>query len=430
MRILILSYYFPPFNGIGPVRVGKTAKYLSKFGHDVRIITAKDQPYQANLRLEVEQDKVIYTSKFDVNKPVALTFGKRGEYGTIEHELGNVSRWLLKQTRGCYRYLYRSVISFPDEQIGWFPYAYRAACRLLEGWKPDVMYASALPYTSLLLGYRLSRKFCIPWVAELRDLWTDHHHNPYPFWRRWVEAHLERTVLQTAVGLVTVSEPLKETLQKKYRKPTAVILNGFDPDDYPTSQRPVMHDHRLRIVYTGMIYEGRQDPSLLFSALLKLGPLAEQVRVVFWGRYLGATRDLAKEMGVEPFTEFLSEVPYHESLQHQREADILLLLLWNDPSSPGVYTGKLFEYIGARRPILAVGPYRDVAADLIERRGAGCVLYHVESIAGQIRTWIEQKHQTGFVPTLPESVSAGLSRESQTRCLEQFLFERLATAEN
>ena len=80
MRILILSYYFPPYNGIGPVRVGKTAKYLSKFGHDVRIITAKDQPYQANLRLEVEQDKVIYTSKFDVNKPVALTFGKRGEW--------------------------------------------------------------------------------------------------------------------------------------------------------------------------------------------------------------------------------------------------------------------------------------------------------------------------------------------------------------
>ena len=53
------------------------------------------------------------------------------------------------------------------------------------------------------------------WVAELRDLWTDHHYNPYPFWRSWVEAHLERTVLQTAVGLVTVSEPLKENLPKE-----------------------------------------------------------------------------------------------------------------------------------------------------------------------------------------------------------------------
>ncbi len=423
MKILLLSYYFPPFNGIGPVRIGKIAKYLSRFGHDVRVVTARDQPYEPNLPVEISPEKAIYASQFNVNKPVALVFGQQGRYGATEHQHSALSRWILRKTRACYRYIYKSVLAFPDEQIGWFPFASRAGRCLIREWKPDLMYACASPYTSLLLAHSLSRKFRIPWVAELRDLWVDHQYyfQLYPFWRRWVERRLERAVIRTATGIVTVSEPLAEVLRKKYGKPTVVVLNGYDPDDYPV--RTSSFNANLRIIYTGMIYEGKQDPSPLFRALKELGGFATHIRVAFYGRYLGAARDLASATGVEHLTEFHAQVPYRDSLKLQREADVLLLLLWNDSSEKGVYTGKLFEYIGARRPILAIGPFRDVASDLIERRGAGCVLHEPKDIANQLRKWATLKQTNGSIPDLSESVPEGLSRESQARRLEEFLLD-------
>jgi glycosyltransferase involved in cell wall biosynthesis len=296
-------------------------------------------------------------------------------------------------------------------------------------WKPDLILASSPPPTSLLVAHKLSRRFGIPWVAELRDLWVDHHYYNQPGWRKSIETRLERKVLSSAAGLVTVSEPLAESLRAKYGRPTAVVLNGFDPGDYsPESAVTAAGRDELRIVYTGATYPGKQDVSPLFAALGQLGELSGKVRVVFYGSYLNAVREKAAEYGVEHLVEVMAPIPYKESLEAQSGADVLLLLLWTDPRERGVYTGKLFEYIGARRPILAVGGSDCVAAELIASRSAGVVINDPVGIADQLRRWIETKREAGVIPGVPAESTAGISREEQVSVLEDFLTGRLQSS--
>ena len=202
MRILLVSYFFPPYNTMGAVRVGKTARYLVAQGHDVRVITADNQSWKglspATLRLEIPESNVIYAG-----------------FSVVHF----VSSFLVRLFTGG---------ESSNGHFGWFPFAYLAARRLLNKWKPDVIYASGLPFTAFLIAHWLSVQNQIPWVAELRDLWAD---NPtYPEWRRDIEGHWERSILGSASGLVTVSDPLAASLREKYDMPVIVSFNGFDLD--------------------------------------------------------------------------------------------------------------------------------------------------------------------------------------------------------
>lgn len=431
MRILLVSYSFPPFNEMGSVRPGKTAKYLIKLGHDVRVITAANQLPPPTLPLEIPSETIAYTQWLDVNKPAAvgsrlLRIGRKGAskgFQDRQHSESRVQRALRKVDS-----IYRVFLNLPDGQIGWLPYALGIGARIIDEWRPDVIYATAPSYTSLLVGRSLSRKYGIPWVAELRDLWADNPYYDHPKWRKRIEQWLEKTVLSTAAGLVTVTQPMGAMLGAKYAKPIVVIPNGFDPADYPPESQLLPQGHAVRILYTGTIYEGKRDPSPLFQAARLLGSRALKIRVAFFGRKLQAVMRLARLHGVEDIVSIHDPVPYKESLRIQCEADILLLLLWNDPKDQGVCPGKVYEYIGARRPILAIGPADNVAAELIRERWAGIVLQDPAQIADQLQGWIHQKQETGVIPVLHQDVGAGLSREEQTREIEGFLRALVASS--
>jgi hypothetical protein len=317
--------------------------------------------------------------------------------------------------------LVKSLLFFPDEYVGWYPFALNESRRLMAYWKPDLIYASFNPVTPLLLGFRLSKQYQTPWVAEMRDLWADNHYYSFPCWRRVIDNSIERRILRTAAGFVTVSNPLAETLARKYNKPTAVILNGFDPDDYLFDISDLPKEPNLTIAYTGRIYNGRRDPSPLFRALCALGPIANKLRVHFYGPDLGIIRDAACRFGLGDIVTVNDSVPHKDSLRIQSSADVLLLLLWDNPRERGVFTAKVFEYIGARRPILAIGPIDNVASELIRHRGAGFVSSDPGSIAIKLGEWLKQKARIGFIPSLPSEVTWGLSRAEQTNLLMDHL---------
>lgn len=432
MRILLLSYSFPPFNEMGSIRPGKTAKYLIKFGHDVRVITAANQLPPPTLPLEVPRETIAYTQWLDVNKPAAvgsriLRIGRNGASRGFQDRQHSHSR--IHSTLSKIDSIYRVLLNIPDGQVGWLPYAIWVGSRMLNEWRPDVIYATAPSYTALLVGRSLSRQSGIPWVAELRDLWADNPYYDHPKWRKSIEQWLEKTVLSTAAGLVTVTQPMAALLGAKHAKPIVVVRNGFDPADYPPESERLPQGNTVRILYTGTIYEGKRDPSPLFQAIRLLGPKAPQIRVEFFGRKMQGVMRLANLHGVEHVVSTHDPVPYEDSLRNQREADILLLLLWNDPKDQGVCPGKVYEYIGARRPILAIGPMDNVAAELIRERRAGVALQDPVQIAQQLQEWIRQKQETGVIPDLHQDVGAGLSREEQTREIEAFLRALVGSSE-
>jgi glycosyltransferase involved in cell wall biosynthesis len=415
MRILIVSFAFPPYNTIGAVRVGSTAAHLLELGHDVRVISARDQVVEPTLESRFPAERVVYTPWLDVNRPVSMALGGRARTRQTGYAVpagaGSVVRGLGR--------MYKTMINFPDGRIGWLPYAARAGAATIGEWRPDLIFASGLPWTALIVARGLARRHGIPWVAELRDLWVDGPLYEYAGTRRRLESRLERAVLGSAAGLVTVSELLAQRLRARFSTPVADVLNGFDPEAYPPADPPVPGP--LRIVYCGMIYEGKRDPTPLFRAIRLLGPLADQVRVSFYGRYMGGMEALVRREGVGAQVEVHEAVPHRESLRLQQEADALLLLMWDGPDVEGDYTGKFFEYVGAARPILALGPRSNVACRTILERGAGAVLQEPEAIAEQLRTWIAQKQATGTLPAPPPEAAEGFTRRDQTRRLEAFL---------
>ncbi len=418
MKILIVSYFFPPYNTIGAVRVGKLAKYLVRQGHEVKVLTAKDQPLPPHLPVEIDEGNVIRTSWFNVNWLPEKVLGGRERVAKEGFSVNSSLRTVLKQAG----LLYKTLLNFPDGQIGWYLPALKAGKQLIRYWRPDVIYASASPYTSLLVASSLASKSGIPWIAELRDLWVDHHYYQYGPWRKLLESWLEREVLSSAQGIVTVSEPLAQVLRSKYSQPVAVILNGFDPDDFRGLRRHDRdNDSLTRIVYTGTIYEGKRDPSPLFSALSALSKeVQSRIYIYFYGRYLEPVRELGRRYGIEHLVVTHPAVPYKRALELQAEADVLLLLLWNDPKEKGVYTGKLFEYIGAGRPILAVGPKDNVAAELINKYGFGMVVSSTDEAYEALKKIIHREppfNQREF----DQNTRMRFSREKRAIELIQFL---------
>jgi glycosyltransferase involved in cell wall biosynthesis len=418
MRILIISAFFPPTNAIGALRVGKFARFLTSCGHDVRVVSAVQDGIPATLETTIPPEHVHALRWFDINTLAVRCFSRKvNAYRQGGARSSSIFTWAAE--------MWRALLNIPDNHLSWYFPARRAAEEIIQNWRPDLIFASASPVTALIVAHRLSQRHGIPWVAELRDLWTDNHYYTFPLWRRKLDELLERRVLCSAALLVTVSQPLADLVGGKLGKPTLVVTNGFDQADFPVDAKPP-RDSRLTIRHMGMIYPGRRDPRPLFEALKQLGPLAERVRVQFHGRIQPGIGQMIEEMDVGRYVELLPAVSHAESLRLQKESDILLLLLWDVPAERGVFTGKLFEYIGSRRPVLCLGLEHGVAPDLIRERGVGSVATTPEAIAAQLRAWIEIKDRLGEIPSTPADHLVGLSRDEQYAKLECRLSELVA----
>ena len=460
MRILIVSFAFPPSQIIGAVRVGKTAKYLHRFGHEVRVVAGLKQPYAQGALVEIPPEHVSYTSWLDVDMPYQRALGAlQAARGLLKRKSSmpqgaagmestwrrlhpangnsNYSRPLAERVRGAYE----DLVHVPDSSIGWYRSAVREALRITKQFRPDVIFASASPTTCLLVARQVSRETGVPFVAELRDLWADNHYNDTSRVRHSFDQWLERRTLRSATAVVTVSEPLAEALRAKYDVPVSVVLNGFDVEDVQDGPRVVDAPNnapprdgatqRLELLHCGTVLAQR-DPSPLFDALRLMGKNGRDVYV----RFLGAMssemqnhlRRLATTRGVADQLQFAARVPHAEAVKLQRETDVLLLLTWNNPLERGVFTGKLFEYIGSRRPILSVGLADGVAAELIRERRFGFASDNPEAIAKQLTGWLEEKRANGRLAAPNADNVQEFTREAQTRRLEQVLLKAVASS--
>jgi glycosyltransferase involved in cell wall biosynthesis len=436
VKILFIAWYFPPSNTIAAVRLGKLAKFLTRAGHDVRVITPRAAPYAATLTVEIPESRIYRTAWTDINayqtraktavrRLLAATPGGPG----VDVAAVSASR---ERPRGTTYHgsrlsrLYQLLFNFPDRRVGWLPAARREALHLLEAWSPDAIFATAPPFTSLLIGHLLSKASGIPLIVEFRDRWSDDPYYPPPWWRRRMEHWTEARIVGQAAAMTTVSEPWAESYRARYGKPVAVIYNGYDPADQPSAaaaegQGGWPERDVLRITHTGGIYRGRRDPSPLFDAISRHPDLKHRVRVAFYGLATDYVPALARDFSVEDSIEIHARVEHAESLRQQRLSDVLLLMQMDSPLEQGNVPGKFFEYLGARRPILVLGWDQGVPATIVKQRGAGAATTEPEAIARQLRAWLAIKEREGCLPDLSEEVCAGFTNEEQAARLEAFI---------
>jgi glycosyltransferase involved in cell wall biosynthesis len=377
MRILLVSYYFAPFNTVGALRPTRMAEYLRMVGHDLTVLTCANPPYLVGLETTIPPDAIHATREWSVLAPVVWSAGGKEKVATQGFYRGLRSGRL---AQGLAR-LYRAMGCWPDGQMGWGRSALREGRRLLTTQSFDCIVASAPPWTCLRVAATLAREFGLPWVADMRDLWSDNHAYSLPRWRRAVDQRWEAQLLSQAAAISTVSPPLAQKLSR-FARPVWVIRNGFSEEDFSDlPQVDGFSQPGVHVVFTGNIYPEQYDCDAFCAGLAICLARGQAVHVHVAGRNIAGLQQAARRHGVTVAFRFAGTLPHSHALAMQRQADVLLTFLWGDGTEQGIYTAKLFEYAGAGRPILAVGPSHSDVGDFIARSGLGRVAGDAAQVA-------------------------------------------------
>lgn len=356
MRILVLAYFYPPYQAAGATRAGELVRHWRALGAEVDVLAAcaADIP-----RFGALPSDVTWLRPFDVNalpRAILRRDVARTGYAVPGHSVGG--RILLRL-----RDAYRQLVHFPDGQVGWIPAATRTATELMARGGYDVMFSTSPPASAHIAAARVASRSGVPWVAELRDGWTRN-----PNHARWpglasVERRLERVVLSRAAALVGVTATLADR-HRDLHPSVHCITNGFSPDEYPS---PTAYDPDL-LLHIGTVYPG-YDLELLFAALRRT---KRPPRVVFMGRNLGPVHAAVQRLGRPPRLELLPPVDRPEALATMTRAAANLAFVFRSPDGriqPEYAQQKFYEYIGAGRPVIVVGPTVGDGPDLLNRSG-------------------------------------------------------------
>jgi len=373
-KVLIITYYWPPSGGAGVQRWLKFAKYLPEFGWQPVILTVHPQyasypQRDESLVAEIHPDCLVYTTKsFELYNLYKLISGKKEvPYGGFANDSKEgIFQKLSKFLRGNFL--------LPDPRKGWNKYALKRAVELIREFNIDTVVTTSPPHSTQLIGLKLKQIFNIRWIADLRDPWTDiYYYNQFNHTAlaRQIDKNYERKVVENADLLITVSEDLKRIFIEKSSLPisakTFVIPNGFDEDDFRISPVPV--ETKKIITYTGTISEAYNVDSLL-DALGRLDKkLKEQLLIRFVGKVPSSVEQNFRKTGID--MELTGYVDHTKSIEYLFRSDLLLLVIPKVKNNRGILTGKFFEYLASRKPVLAIGPTDGDLAKIIQETNCG-----------------------------------------------------------
>lgn len=377
MKILILSYYWPPAGGSGVQRWLFMAGHLADLGHDVSVFVPGGESYPME-----DKTLVDYISpKIKVLKPA---FPKGWFQALTNKQIKNKSGFLSEKSsfKGELMKFVRANFFFPDAKQYLIKPSVKYLSNLLKEESFDYMISSGPPHSMHLVAYVLKQKFDIKWAADFRDPWTDidyFHHLPFLKVIRQKHFNVEKKVLKSADKILVVGNQMKERYQK-LNPATYVLYNGFEGE----LMKEKAQQGKLHVSHTGLINADR-NPSALWKALAnaKENGLLNSSNFVL---HLAGKLDESIIRDVESFDiqDLVNLDGYLNRSQVEQlldQSDILLLLLNDVPSSKGILTGKVFEYFRANRRILAIGPKEGDLDVLLKETGRG-VLYDFSDSKG------------------------------------------------
>ncbi len=287
--------------------------------------------------------------------------------------------------------LYNSIFAYPDKEKKWKRPAVKAAEKIFKEEKFDAVISSSSPVTAHIIANNLKNKTKLPWLADLRDLWTQNHNYPYFGLRKIFEKQLEIGTLCPADALITVSPPLAEKLKELHRKSSVyTITNGFFEEEI---NKGVSLTKKFTITYAGAVYAGKQDPKDFFYAIREMiseGTInPDDVEIKF---YTGKVPWLEKEIedfGLGKLAKTYDKISRQDIMKIQNESQVLLLLDWEDKEEKGWISLKIFGYLASLRPILAIsGPGGNAVEKMLSETKSGCYA----KTTGQIKEFLNDSY--------------------------------------
>jgi glycosyltransferase involved in cell wall biosynthesis len=380
LRLLVITYYWPPSGGAGVQRCLKFVKHLASFGVEATVLTV--DPAQAtypvrdeSLLAEIPASiRVIHTATSEPFESYKKLTGRAVPYGGFANEgkPGLVQK-ALRFVRGN--------LFIPDPRRGWNRFALRAVAKLLAaGEQFDAVLTSSPPHSTQLIGLELQKRHGLRWLADMRDPWTDIyyykdlHHTPLA---AWLDKYYERQVLTQADAVLVTSPETKRIFLGKLpelaESKIHVLPNGYDESDFRQPSQPPTDC--LRITHTGTITETYHVDQLLRAIQACAGANPDvPLRLRFVGQVSRELRRQIEEAGLLPATEFVAFVPHEESVGYLLRSSVLLMAIPDVIPNFGILPGKVFEYLATSKPILCVGPAGSDADQLLRECGAGQAL--------------------------------------------------------
>jgi glycosyltransferase involved in cell wall biosynthesis len=416
MKVLLVALYFPPAGGGGVQRPLKFATHLPELGIETHVLAPEDPKW-------IHRD--------DDLPPPTLAWVHRVRYVGPK---GRRPAEELHGTTGLERMARHAQLAgrrllVPDENVSWNLTAIPAAIRIVKTEQIDVVITTSPPNSVHLIGAAVQKATGVKWVADLRDSLVAHpHRRAESMLVRAKESgdHLvARLVANRADAIVAVSEAIAaEANERSPSGPVVTIPNGSDFDDFVGIARHA--SERFRITHTGSFF-GKRDPRPFLTALQASG--LDDAVVRFLGDFRSSDREWADKLSLGDRLELIPYAPRRKSLELQRDSEVLLLLIPEAGGrGKGVLSGKVFEYLAAERPILALVPPDGAAADLIRKANAGLVVApdDVDGIAAALRELHARWLAGGLEETpLAPDWKARVSRRARIQELADLL-QRLA----
>lgn len=411
MKLLIVTFYFPPAGGGGVQRVLKFAQLLPEYGIETHVLTPEDPQWiHRDEELEVPAGVTVHRCRY---------LGPRGRRPSEElYGLDGVRR-LARRVSLAPRRLF-----IPDENASWALTAVPAGLRVARQEGFDAVMTTSPPSSVHMIGAILSRKLGIPWIADLRDsiVAKEDRRVDRPLVRVKERTHASVAALVAAKAAAIVGVTPTICAEMERLKPggrVATIPNGADFEDFDFLS--YMPTERFRITHTGSFF-GQRSPRPFLTALAQSNL---DVAARFVGDFRAADRDWAQTLDLGDKLELYPFVSHRQSLALQRDSDALLLLLPEiGERGKDIPSGKLYEYIAAQRPILAAVPPDGAAAELIREIGGGIIVDpdDIDGIRDALQTLVERWKQRDLPDTsLRDDLKAALSRRARVEQLAQLL---------
>jgi glycosyltransferase involved in cell wall biosynthesis len=370
-KVLIIAYYFPPLGMGGVQRVTKFAKYLPLFGWKPYVLTIKEVEYFAKdyslLEYIPREVETIRTGSFDPLRVWSI--------------LRNILKKGKRKDKPVKAYPSRrsklfSWLFFPDNKVGWIPFALMNGLKLCRKEKFDLIFSSSPPPSLHLTGYLLKRFTGIPWIADFRDPWTGYKFENFPTpFHLFLKKRMERFIINKADKVITANPAITRDFENRLSHPQKICLihQGYDEEDF---QKVLFSPSEIfTIGYLGTLSPDC-DPEPFFAALGELigeGIISkDKIRFVHVGLSMGIDLDnLIEKYKLKEVVQEKGYLSHPDSLKEMANVSLLLLVTSDHPL---IFPAKVFEYLRLKKPILGILPPKSQIAEFLIEMKAGIVV--------------------------------------------------------
>lgn len=424
MKVLIVTYYWPPSGGSGVQRWLKFVKYLQDFGVEPVVFTVDNPKYPIlDTSLANEIPKNITILKQPIWEPNnILSFFKKNNAQQSAGFLNPNPTFFGK----IMQYI-RANYFIPDARKFWIQPSVKYLKKYLSEHKIDAIITSGPPHSLHLIGLELKKELNIKWISDFRDPWTEiDYFEQLPLTKKSIQLHqkLEQEVIENSDAVLVIGKTMKENFDK-FSKNIYVVTNGFDNDSTATLTEL---DKKFTITHVGLMNADR-NPILFWKAILEIckenADFATDYQVQFVGKIALEVRNSLEEYQIKNILD-IGYVSHQEVTMYQQKTQVLLLSVNNVKSAKGIITGKIFEYLQAKRPILAIGPINGDLAEILQETNSGKIVdfNDVENLKKEIlqmyssfrsgklesnSTNIEQYHRRNLTQKLAEIIKETVS---------------------